>query len=74
MGRLVCRYATGKQFQLKFNVPTAGTYSLSVLLISDYWIGADAKWATKVKVLKRTKVGLYKFNPVEPNRTEQNPT
>lgn len=49
------RNPKGKQFQLKFNVSTAGTYSLSVLLISDYWIGLDAKWACKVKVLKRTK-------------------
>ena len=50
------RNPRGKSFELKFNVPTAGTYSLSVLLVSDYWIGVDAKWACKVKVLKRTKV------------------
>lgn len=51
----MCPYSTGHQLSLKFAVPAAGTYSLSVVLMSDYWIGTDAKWPLKFKVLKRSK-------------------
>lgn len=50
----------GKQLELKFNVPTAGIYSLQVKLLSDYWIGVDASWGAKVKVLKRTNEVMEK--------------
>ena len=45
----------GRTLQLTFPVGNPGNYSLQVILLSDYWIGADAKLAVKIKVLKRTK-------------------
>ena len=41
--------------QIKFPVPAAGSYALSVMIVSDYWIGADVRFPHKIKVLKRTK-------------------
>jgi translocation protein SEC63 len=48
------REPRGHVSQLKFTVPSAGTYSLSVVIVSDYWIGADAKYPVKIKVGRRT--------------------
>ena len=45
----------GRTLQVRFPVVDPGTYSLQVILISDYWIGADVKHTIKLKVLKRTK-------------------
>ena len=45
----------GRTLQLRFPIVDPGTYSLQVILISDYWIGADVKHTIKLKVLKRTK-------------------
>lgn len=49
------RESKGVTTDLKFQLPTAGAYQMHVMLVSDYWLGADAKWVCKVKVAKRTK-------------------
>ena len=45
----------GSLAQIKFPVPAAGSYALSIMIVSDYWIGADVRFPHKIKVLKRTK-------------------
>ena len=54
------REPRGHVAELKFNVPNAGAYALSVMVLSDYWIGADARYAVKIKVGRRTPELLEK--------------
>ena len=54
------REPRGHVAELKFNVPSAGAYALSVMVLSDYWIGADARYAVKIKVGRRTPELLEK--------------
>ena len=49
------RAPEGSLAQIKFPVPAAGSYALSIMIVSDYWIGADVRFPHKIKVLKRTK-------------------
>ena len=50
----------GHVAELKFNVPSAGAYALSVMVLSDYWIGVDARYSVKIKVGRRTPELLEK--------------
>ena len=54
------REPRGHVAELKFNVPSAGAYALSVMVLSDYWIGADARYPVKIKVGRRTPELLEK--------------
>jgi len=46
--------------QLKFRAPPPGSYALQLLCVSDYWVGCDAKFAFKLKVLKAKPAELAK--------------
>ena len=50
----------GHVAELKFNIPSAGAYALSVMVLSDYWIGVDARYSVKIKVGRRTPELLEK--------------
>lgn len=47
--------SSGATLQVQFPVLNPGSYSLAVTLLSDYWIGADARFNIKLKVLRRTQ-------------------
>ena len=49
------REPRGHVAQLKFVVPSSGTYAFSVMVLSDYWIGVDAKDPVKIKVGRKTQ-------------------
>ena len=49
------REPRGHVAQLKFVVPSSGTYAFSVMVLSDYWIGVDAKYPVKIKVGRKTQ-------------------
>ena len=49
------REPRGHVAQLKFVCPSPGTYAFSVMVLSDYWIGTDARYPVKVKVGRRTQ-------------------
>ena len=46
--------ANGTTIQLQFPVVNPGSYSVVIILLSDYWIGADARCSIKLKVMRRT--------------------
>jgi len=45
----------GFQRQLRFNAPPPGVYMVTVLLMSDFWIGCEKRITLKLKVGKRTR-------------------
>jgi translocation protein SEC63 len=40
--------------KMQFIAPPSGVYNISVTLMSDFWIGVDAKISKRLKILKRT--------------------
>jgi translocation protein SEC63 len=65
------REPRGHVAELKFNVPSAGAYALSVMVLSDYWIGADARYAVKIKVGRRTPELLEKRAAAAAGKTKE---
>ena len=65
------REPRGHVAELKFNVPSAGAYALSVMVLSDYWIGADARYPVKIKVGRRTPELLEKRAAAAAGKTKE---
>jgi translocation protein SEC63 len=52
-----------EEITVQFPAPQAGSYLFSATLMSDYWIGVDAKAAVHVKIGKRTSEALQSREP-----------
>lgn len=59
-----CEIGDGaEEISVQFPAPQAGSYLFSASLMSDYWIGVDAKAAVNVKIGKRTSEALQSREP-----------